>query len=347
MKYLLFLLLSGAVACSAPVDETTEELPPYPILGSIERLDATLDALVSPEAQLEILADGFEWTEGPVWVAEGDYLLFSDIPQNSVFQWSEQDSIVLYLKPSGSNDGQEAGKEPGSNGLMLDANQNLILCQHGARQIARMNAPLNNPKPEYIPLVDRYEGKRLNSPNDLVFHSSGALYFTDPPYGLPGGADSPDKELDFQGVYRFSADDSVLTLLTDTLTRPNGIAFSPDEKILYVANSDPDRARWLAYEVQDDGTIVNGRVLHDATSRVATEKGLPDGMVVHRSGHLFATGPGGVWIFRPDGTHLGTLKTGEATANCTFNADESVLYITADRYLARLRLMTDKAEPVL
>lgn len=347
MKYLFFLLLSGAVACSPSGDETTEELPPYPILGSIERLDPTLDSLISPEAQLEILADGFEWTEGPVWVAEGDYLLFSDIPQNSVFQWSEQDSIVLYLKPSGSDDGQEAGKEPGSNGLMLDANQNLILCQHGARQISRMNAPLNNPKPEYIPLVDRYEGKRLNSPNDLVFHSNGALYFTDPPYGLPGGVDSPDKELDFQGVYRFSVEDSVLTLLTDTLTRPNGIAFSPDEKTLYVANSDPERARWLAYEVQDDGTIANGRVLHDATSQVATEKGLPDGMVVHRSGHLFATGPGGVWIFRPDGTHLGTLKTGEATANCTFNADESVLYITADRYLARLRLMTGKAQPVL
>ena len=345
MNRLLFLLLlPAAVACSSSGNETTEAPPRYPTLGTIERIDPALDALISPDARMEILADGFEWTEGPVWVAQEDYLLFSDIPQNSVFQWSEEDSIVLYLKPAGSNDGQEAGKEPGSNGLTLDENQNLILCQHGARQIARMNAPLNNPKSDYIPLVTRYEGQRLNSPNDLVFHSSGALYFTDPPYGLPGGADSPDKELNFQGVYRFSIEDSVLTLLTDTLTRPNGIAFSPDEKTLYLANSDPERARWMAYEVQADGTIANGRVLHDATADTATEAGLPDGMVVHSSGHLFATGPGGVWVFRPDGTHLGTLKTGQATANCTFNDDESVLYITADRYLARLRLMPEGAE---
>ncbi len=342
MKRLFFLLLSAAFACSPSGNETAEAPPPYPILGSIERLGPALDELISPDAQMEILADGFEWAEGPVWVEQGDYLLFSDIPQNSVFQWSEEDSIVLYLKPAGSDDGQEAGKEPGSNGLMLDENRNLILCQHGARQVARMNAPLNNPKSNYLPLVTHYEGKRLNSPNDLVFHSSGALYFTDPPYGLPGGADSPEKELDFQGVYRFSTEDSVLTLLTDTLTRPNGIAFSPDERTLYVANSDPEQARWLAYDVQGDGAIANGRVLHDATADVATKKGLPDGMVVHSSGHLFATGPGGVWIFRPDGTHLGTLKTGEATANCTFNDDESVLYITADRYLARLRLMPEE-----
>ena len=345
MNRLFFLLLlPAAAACSSSGNETTEAPPRYPTLGTIERLDPALDALIGPDARMEILADGFEWTEGPVWVAQEDYLLFSDIPQNSVFQWSEEDSIVLYLKPAGSNDGQEAGKEPGSNGLMLDENQNLILCQHGARQVARMNAPLNNPKSEYIPLVTHYEGQRLNSPNDLVFHSSGALYFTDPPYGLPGGEDSPDKELNFQGVYRFSIEDSVLTLLTDTLTRPNGIAFSPDEKTLYLANSDPERARWMAYEVQADGTIANGRLLHDATGDTATEAGLPDGMVVHSSGHLFATGPGGVWIFRPDGTHLGTLKTGQATANCTFNDDESVLYITADRYLARLRLMPEGAE---
>ncbi|MGB3776724.1 MAG: SMP-30/gluconolactonase/LRE family protein, partial [Tunicatimonas sp.] len=247
MKRLFFLLPLAAFACSSPENKTTEAPLPFPVLGSIERLDPALDELISPDARMEILADGFEWTEGPVWVAQGNYVLFSDIPQNSVFQWSEEDSIVLYLKPAGSDDGQEAGKEPGSNGLMLDANQNLILCQHGARQVARMNAPLNNPKSNYLPLVTHYEGKRLNSPNDLVFHSSGALYFTDPPYGLPGGGDSPDKELDFQGVYRFTTEDSVLTLLTDSLTRPNGIAFSPDEKTLYLANSDPERARWMAY----------------------------------------------------------------------------------------------------
>ena len=341
MKRLLFLLISIVYACSPSGNETTEAAPPYPTLGMIDRVDPALDSLVAPDAQMEILAEGFEWTEGPVWVPQDNYLLFSDIPQNSIFQWSEQDSILLYLKPSGSEDGQTEGKEPGSNGLSLDANGNLVLCQHGDRQIARMNAPLNNPKPDYVPLVDNYEGKRLNSPNDLVFHSSGAIYFTDPPYGLPGGADSPEKELDFQGVYRFSVEDSSLTLLTDELSRPNGIGFSPDEKTLYVANSDPERALWMAYDVTDDGTITNGRVLYDATKNTADERGLPDGMVVHSSGHLFATGPGGVWIFRPDGTHLGTLKTGQATANCTFNEDESVLYITADTYLVRLRMMPE------
>lgn len=343
MKRLLFLLVPMVGACTSPENSTDTTTAPYPILGSIDRLDPALDSLISPAAQLEIIADGFEWTEGPVWIPQGSYLLFSDVPQNSVFQWSEQDSILLYLRPSGLEEGESASKEPGSNGLALDANGNLVLCQHGDRRIARMNSPLNNPKPDYMPLVDRYQGRRLNSPNDLVFHSSGAIYFTDPPYGLPNEGAGPEKELDFQGVYRFSVEDSSVSLLTDELSRPNGIGFSPDEKTLYVANSDPKRAVWMAYDVMDDGSIDNGRVFYDATENTATEKGLPDGMVVHSSGHLFATGPGGVWIFRPDGSHLGTLKTGEATANCTFNEDESTLYITADMYVVRLRLMPENS----
>ena len=341
MKDLFFLLILVAGACSSSSDrETAIVTSRYATLGTIERLNPALDSLIDPEAAMEILAEGFEWTEGPVWVSQGSYLLFSDIPRNSVFQWSEADSVLLYLQPSGSEEGAVEVKEPGANGLTLDQNGNLILCQHGDRQVARMNAPLNNPKSDYVALVDSYQGKRLNSPNDLVFHSSGALYFTDPPYGLSNGVDSPEKELDFQGVYRFSFEDSTLTLLTDELSRPNGIGFSPDEQTLYVANSDPERAVWTAYDVAEDGTISNERVFYDATKHTASEKGLPDGLAVHSSGHLFATGPGGVWIFRPDGTHLGTLKTGEATANCTFNEDESVLYITADRYLARLQLMS-------
>ena len=340
MKRLLFLLIPVVGACSSSSEnETATTTAPYATLGSIERLNSRLDSLIAPDAYMEVLADGFEWTEGPVWVPQDNYLLFSDIPQNSVFQWSEEDSILLYLKPSGSKEEGINSKEPGANGLALDENGNLILCQHGDRQIARMNAPLNNPKSDYVGLVNNYEGKRLNSPNDLVFHSSGAIYFTDPPYGLSNGMDSPEKELDFQGVYRFSVEDSALTLLTDKLSRPNGIGFSPDEKTLYVANSDPERAVWMAYDVADDGTIASERIFFDATKNTASEKGLPDGMTVHSSGHIFATGPGGVWIFSPDGTHLGTLKTGEATANCTFNEDESVLYITADMYLVRLRLM--------
>ena len=335
------------VACSSPSGSQTDQgatNSPYASVGSIERLDPALDSLISSEAQLEVLAGGFEWTEGPVWVSQGNYLLFSDIPQNSIFRWSEQDSIMLYLKPSGYEGDNFEGKEPGSNGLHLDANNNLILCQHGARQVARMNAPLNNPRPEFVALAETYEGKRLNSPNDLVFDQQGNIYFTDPPYGLPGGADSPAKELDFQGVYRFSVEDSTLTLLTKELSRPNGVALSPDEQTLYVANSDPERAIWMAYDLNENGTVSNGRIFHDATEATADAKGLPDGLVVDRRGNIFATGPGGVWVFRPDGTHLGIIKTGQATANCTFNDDESVLYLTADDYLMRLRMNGAEAQ---
>ncbi|MGD1889416.1 MAG: SMP-30/gluconolactonase/LRE family protein [Cyclobacteriaceae bacterium] len=339
--------LSILFACSSSPNQSTlgeveETAPAYPTVGTIDRVDDALNQVVSADAQLELLAEGFDWSEGPVWVPrDGGYLLFSDIPPNRVYKWQEGDSISLYLEPAGFSGAEFTGKEPGSNGLLLDDNGNLVLCQHGNRQVARMNAPLDNPQSDFVAIVGEYEGKRLNSPNDAVFHSNGDIYFTDPPYGLPGGADSEEKELDFQGVYRFSVADSSLTLLTDEMSHPNGIAFSPDEKTLYVANSDPERAIWMAYDVLDDGTIDNGRVFYDATDQVGEEKGLPDGMAVHSSGHVFATGPGGVWIFNAEGTHLGTLKTGQATANCAFNYDESALYITADMYLMRLPLFDD------
>lgn len=321
---------------------STEQPTPYATLGSIERLDPELDNMISPDARLEILAEGFEWTEGPVWISQGDYLLFSDIPRNSIFKWKEGDSISLYLKPAGFTGEASGSNEPGSNGLLLDRDGQLVLCQHGDRRMARMDASLAEPEPKFTTIVDSFKGKQLNSPNDGVYLSNGDLYFTDPPYGLPGGADSPEKELDFQGVYRFSAEDSILTLLTKELTRPNGIGFSPDGKNMYVANSDPERAIWMVYDVTNDGNIENGRVFYDATEKVKQEKGLPDGMAVHSSGYLFATGPGGIWVFKPDGTHMGTIRTGEATANCTFNNSESMLYVTADMYLLRLKLNTDK-----
>nr|WKN39558.1 SMP-30/gluconolactonase/LRE family protein [Tunicatimonas sp. TK19036] len=337
------LALLATLACSSPSDNSSstvseENSTAYETTGSIERLNASLDQLIPADAQLEIIAEGFDWAEGPLWVPEdGGYLLFSDIPPNRVYKWREEDSISLYLEPAGFSGDDFNGTEPGSNGLLLDSEGNLVLCQHGNRQMGRMTAPLSNPQPEYTTIVGEYEGKRLNSPNDAVYRSNGDLYFTDPPYGLPGGADSEAKELDFQGVYRFSGDGN-LTLLTKELTRPNGIAFSPDEQTLYVANSDPEQAIWMAYDVAEDGVISNGRVFYDATEQVGEEEGLPDGMAVHSSGSIFATGPGGIWVFNADGTHLGTLKTGQATANCAFNEDESVLYITADMYLMRLML---------
>lgn len=302
--------------------------------GQIDRKDPRFDKLIPQDARLEKLAEGFEWTEGPVWVRDGGYLLFSDIPRNSVMKWQPGAGATLYLKPAGYTGVVEYGGEPGSNGLTLDSQGRLISCEHGDRRVSRMET--NGGKKT---LVDSYQGKRLNSPNDLVYKSNGDLYFTDPPYGLPKNVDDPRKELDFQGVYRLSKDGQV-TLLTKEMSRPNGIAFSPDEKTLYVANSDPAKAVWMAFEVKQDGTLGKGRVFFDVTSWVDKKKGLPDGLKVDQQGNLFATGPGGVHVFAADGTHLGSIDTGEATANCAFGDDGSMLYITADMYLCRIRTGT-------
>jgi gluconolactonase len=202
-----------------------------------------------------------------------------------------------------------------------------------------MDAPLNAPAPKFVTLADAYEGKKLNSPNDACYHSSGALYFTDPPYGLVNRMDDTTKELPFQGVFRLGADGK-LTLLTKEVTRPNGIAFSPDEKTLYVASSDPDKAVWHAYPVNADGTLGAGKIFADFTKDVGKVKGLPDGLKVDVKGNLYATGPGGVLVFAPDGTHLGTLATGQATANCAWGEDGSTLFIMADQYIVRIKTLT-------
>jgi gluconolactonase len=303
-------------------------------IGTIERKDPRFDRLVPKDAVIEKLVEGFDWSEGPVWMPDKKVLLFSDVPQNTVFQWKEGAGVSQFLKPSGYTGPTPRGGEPGSNGLLRDRGGRLILCQHGDRRVARLE-----PDGRFTTLVDRYEGKRLNSPNDGVFKSNGDLYFTDPPYGLEGQNKDPKKELPFNGVYRL-ASDGKLTLLTQEMTYPNGIAFSPDEKTLYVANSDPDKAIWMAFEVKEDGTLGKSRVFFDATPLVKGRKGLPDGMKVDRVGNLFATGPGGVLVFSPDGTHLGTLNTGEATANCGWGEDGSTLFITADMYLCRIKLNT-------
>jgi len=254
-------------------------------------------------------------------------------------KWKEGEGLSEYLHPSGyTGELGFNGNEPGSNGLHLDPEGRLILCQHGDRRMARMDAPLNAPKAKFVTLADKYEGMRFNSPNDAAFHSNGDLYFTDPPYGLPKNVNDPDKEIPFQGVYRMSKDGSI-SLLTNKLTRPNGIAFSPDEKTCYVAVSDPEQAIWMAYDVNEDGLFENERLLHDATEWVGKEKGLPDGLKVDAKGNIFATGPGGVWIFNPDGKVLGKIKTGEATANCAFGKGGKELYITADMYLMRVKLL--------
>jgi gluconolactonase len=330
--FLLFVLaVSTALpTCAQPSGETT--------LGFVERLDPRLDALVPPDAVIEVLAKGFEWAEGPLWVPEdGGFLLFSDVPQNIIYRYADG-RATPWLEPSGYTGTEPRGGEPGSNGLALDPEGRLVLCQHGDRRIARLDAPWSAPEPHFTTLADRHEGHRFHSPNDLTFDASGNLYFTDPPYGLEGGPEGPGRELDFQGVYRLSPSGEV-TLLTAELSRPNGIALSPDGATLYVANSDPERAVWRAYDLSPEGTLTNGRTFFDATPWVGDERpGLPDGLEVDPDGNLFATGPGGVLLFTPEGEHLGTLRLPQPAANCAFGDDGQSLYITADSHLLRIRL---------
>jgi gluconolactonase len=303
--------------------------------GKVVRLDARLDRLVPKDAALEKLADGFNWVEGPVWDRRGGHLLFSDIPANAVYRWKESDGVRLFLKPSGyTGSAPFEGREPGSNGLVIDRSGHLLLAEHGDRRITRLEADGRK-----TTLVDRFDGKRLNSPNDLVLKSNGDLYFTDPPFGLQGTFNDPRRELAFCGVYRLSRDGR-LTLLTKEIKAPNGIAFSPDEKTLYVTDVSAERPAWLAYDVKADGTISNGRIFFDAKPFTKTRRGAPDGLKVDREGNLFATGPGGIYIFAPDATLLGFIETGVPTANCAWGDDGSVLYITADKAIYRIKLNT-------
>lgn len=310
---------------------------PFPHIGSLERLDPAFDALVPRDARIEVLAEGFRWSEGPVWRKSGGYLLFTDVPGNTIYRWKEGEGLTVFLRPSGYGVGTAApGVEAGSNGLTFDAQDRLVMADHGNRMIARLD------EETFIktPLAERYQGKRLNSPNDLVFNSRGDLFFTDPPYGLQGALESPLRELEFSGVYRISASGE-LTLLDRELRFPNGITLSPDERTLYVANSDPERPIIKAYDLREDGTVADSRVLFDATAGVRQgKKGLPDGLRVDRNGNLFATGPGGVLVITPEGRHLGTIETGQATANVTFGDDGSTLYMTADSFLMRIRTRT-------
>lgn len=315
----------------------SQDMAVFPTIGKIVRENPALNALIPANATIEVLASGFEWSEGPVWIKEGGYLLFSDIPKNSVMKWKPGEGLSLFMKPAGFTGVATYGDEPGSNGLLLDKQGRLVLCEHGDRRISQMD--WNGGKRT---LVDNYMGKRLNSPNDAVFKSNGDLYFTDPIYGLPKKQDDPQRELDFCGVFRLSTDGKV-TLLTKEMTRPNGIAFSPDEKTLYVAQSDEKQAIWKAFPVNPDGTLGKSKVFYDVTSFISKLPGAPDGLKIDHKGNLFATGPGGVWIFSPDGKLLGRIDTGVHTANCAWGEDGTVLYITADMYLCRIKTSTKGA----
>ena len=303
-------------------------------LGSIERTTPEMDQLVDKGVQIEVLAHGFTWTEGPVWVG-GDqgYLLFSDIPRNTIFKWQTDGTVTLFMSPSGYTGVTYYGQEPGSNGLLLDLQGRLVMCEHGDRRLSVLTEQGGKRT-----LVDNYQGKRLNSPNDAVLKSNGDIYFTDPPYGLPGLTDDPHRELDFCGVFRLSANGS-LTLLTKELERPNGIAFSPDEKTLYVAQSDPAQANWTAFAVKEDGTLAPGKEINNVTDRVGKEPGLPDGLAIDRQGHLWASGPGGIYVMDAGGKLLGRVVTGKPTSNCCFGPD-GYLYMAVDSLLCRVKTLT-------
>lgn len=299
------------------------------------KLDPRFERLLSSEASLEMVADGFSWVEGPVWNPTEGRLLFSDIPDNSVFAWQPETGISRFLHPSGySGTTPFRGKEPGSNGLTLDRRGRLVLCQHGDRRIARLESDGH-----VTILAERYQGRRLNSPNDLAYKSNGDLYFTDPPFGLPRQFQDPSKELPFQGVYRLTPHGR-LDLLIQDVVAPNGLAFSPDETQLYVTDVNPKRTAWLVYDVLKDGTVTNGRVLADATPWRKDPYFGPDGMKVDEHGNVWGARPGGINIFAPKGTLLGMIETGMPTSNLTWGKDGSVLFITGGSRVYRLPTMT-------
>lgn len=302
----------------------------------VERFDGALDAIVASDAKFEKLADGFTWSEGPLWIADdGGYLLFTDVPENTLYRWSSSDGLSVFARPSGyAGKPDPALREAGANGLARARDGALLLADSGNRAVARLDLKTRGRKV----LASRYAGHRLNSPNDLVEHSNGSVFFTDPPYGLAGLDESPAKEQKTNGVYRIDRDGSV-HLIDDALGFPNGIALSSDEKTLYVANSDPKRPIWMAYTLDAAGNVVGRRVFADASDLVAAgAPGLPDGMKVAADGHIFATAPGGVLVFAPDGKRLGRIATGDVVANCAFGDDGGTLYMTSHRDLFRVRL---------
>jgi len=326
------------------------QMPVYPTIGTIVRADPRLDKLIPNDGRVEVLASGFTWTEGPLWIKprknekEG-YLLFSDVPQNTIFKWTAGEGVTPFLKPSGYTGLGAYSDEPGSNGLTLDAAGRLIAAEHGDRRISALSLDGHNGK---ITLADNYEGKRFNSPNDVVAHSNGSYYFTDPPYGMPKKEKDPSQETGVFGVYRIApvtkgdkSGKGAVSLIIADLTRPNGIALSPDEKTLYVAQSDPDKPLVMAYPVLADGSVGKGRVVFGAEGM--KKQGLSggfDGLKLDRAGNFWVTGGGGVLVLSPSGEFLGHINLGGATANCAWGDDGSTLYITADMYVCRLKTTT-------
>lgn len=287
----------------------------FATVGTIERIQPGFDQVVPSDAEIRLLVDGHEWTEGPVWVPELDSFLYSEIPSNAIHRWSSTDGASLWLQPSGYTGDVPRAGEKGSNGLTLGLDGSLLIAQHGDRRIAKLEAGWSNPEPRFTTLADSYQGQRLSSPNDLVVRSNGDIYFTDPPYGLEQRDEDPLKELDVDGVYRLSPDGSVGLVVSD-LRRPNGVALSPDENTLYVSAV----GVIMAYDILADGTLAVSRLFHD---------GGADGLAVDQQGRLYAAASRrGVLVLDSDGLHLGSIIPGDRVSNVTFGEEGSTLFIT-------------------
>jgi gluconolactonase len=312
--------------------------PTESIVVEIDRADPALDAIVAPDASAERVAAGFVFTEGPVWSPDGS-LLFSSPNTNVIYRWDPSGRVSVFRSKSGYS-GVDIGRftQPGSNGLTFDPQGRLTICQHGNRRVIRVE-----PHGNITVLADQFNGHRLNSPNDLVYASDGTLFFTDPPFGLPGAFDDVDKELPFSGVFAVR-DGGPVSLVTDELEGPNGLAFSPDERYLYVGNWDPERKVVMRYELGHDNEAIGSSVLFDMTD--ADGEDAIDGLKVDQAGNVYACGPGGIWIISPDGEHLGTLGLPESPHNLAWGEEDArSLYVTALTSVYRIRLQIPGIRP--
>jgi gluconolactonase len=339
-KAILPFVLAGVAAVGGCNNESPKVAATDSAIGRVELYDPSAAGLIDSNAAIEVIGRHYKWSEGPVWVPSKQMLLFSAVKENRIYRWKGADTPVLFLEPSGYTDTAFRDGENGSNGLALDHQGRLLLCQSGNRQVARLNVPLDSPRASFTILAPDYKGKKFNSPNDLVADSRDNIYFTDPIYGLPKRENDPTREMRYEGVYRIGNDGKV-TLLIDSISRPNGIALSPDEKILYVGSSDDPHTRWYAFHFDSAGAIKSGGVFFDgaALKARATVRQGADGFKVDNHGNLFATGPDGVNILSPEGKLLGLIRVyRRPTSNCAFNETKDVLYITADDLVLRVRL---------
>ena len=305
-------------------------------VGKIIRLDPEFDTLVAKDAKIEKVATGFTFTEGPLWRPQG-LLWFSDVPGNVVRSVTPNGEVKVIIEHAGGTVVAPPGAFIGPNAMIADKDGAVLLCQHGNRRIVRVGKDM-----KITPYIDKFEGQRLNSPNDLIYRSDGALYFTDPPYGLIQQDADPSKELKFNAVFLYR-NGRLMPVITD-LNRPNGIALSPDEKTLYVSNSDESKRFWMKYDVAADGSVSNGRIFYNLAG--ARERGIPDGMKVDSKGNIYASGPEGVWVLSASGKHLGTIQPGETAANCAWGDDGRTLYITASTSVYRIRVNIPGEKPL-